>query len=102
MGIQGHKPKMGGVVSSHPQQGPHAPMFKVKTKSGWQDFYSGWTLHLIPELHLADPGGVRIKLYINDITPLNLYMYVHTCMEKLEEKGLDLCLVLVWTLVIYC
>ena len=21
MGIQGHKPKMGGVVSSHPQQG---------------------------------------------------------------------------------
>lgn len=64
MGTQGHKPKMSGVVPyicSRDTVGLHAPMSKARTKSGWQDFYSGWTLHLIPELHLADPGGVRME-----------------------------------------
>lgn len=41
---------------------PDAPTSKARTKSGWQDLCSRWTLNrMVFELYLADPEGGRKK-----------------------------------------
>lgn len=72
--------------------GLQAPMSKARTKSGWQDFYSGWTLHLIPELHLADPGGVRIKIvhkWYSSTEPLYVCTYMHGKIRRKRVRSLS-------------
>ena len=72
------------VICSRDTAGPHAPMSKARTKSGWQDFYSAWTLHLILELHLADPTE---SLYVCT------YMHGKTRRKRvrsLSSDGMDL------------
>ena len=90
--------RLSPVIHSRDTGGPHAPMSKARTKSGWQDFYSGWTLHMIPELRLADPGGVRIKIVrklYNPTEPLYVCTYMHGKIRRkrvrfLSSDGIDL------------
>ena len=80
------------VICSRDTAGPHAPMSKARTKSGWQDFYSAWTLHLILELHLADPGGVRIKIvhrWYNPTESLYVCTYMHGKTRRKRVRSLS-------------